>query len=422
MSKVQTLRGMNDIRPDESKDWSYLEDTLKSVVKSYGYDEIRFPIVEKTELYTRSNEAADIVTKEMYTFEDKGGESISLRPEGTAGCVRAAIESDLLRTDKPRLWYSGPMFRYERPQKGRSRQFHQFSAEAFGLKSPEMDAELIIMSSRIWKNLGIYEDLRLEINNLGNEITRNMFSEALVQFLKKNEDKLDEETIRKMSENPLRILDSKSSLIQNLLKKGPSIEDYLDDEAKIFQNKLLGLLDRAKIKYTVNRQLVRGLDYYNQTVFEWKTNLLGSQDTVLGGGRYDSLVEELGGKPCPAIGFSIGMERLLLLLREKGKLEKFSSLDIYFLCFNETATQEAIMYSENLKEHFPDLNIKINLGLESASSQFKKADKSNARMALILGEDELNNDKISYKDLRTKSDQESLTFQDLLIKLKQLYK
>ena len=422
MSKVQTLRGMNDIRPDESKDWSYLEDTLKSVVKSYGYDEIRFPIVEKTELYTRSNEAADIVTKEMYTFEDKGGESISLRPEGTAGCVRAAIESDLLRTDKPRLWYSGPMFRYERPQKGRSRQFHQFSAEAFGLKSPEIDAELIIMSSRIWKNLGIYEDLRLEINNLGNEITRNMFSEALVQFLKKNEDKLDEETIRKMSENPLRILDSKSSLIQNLLKKGPSIEDYLDDEAKIFQDKLLGLLDRAKIKYTVNRQLVRGLDYYNQTVFEWKTNLLGSQDTVLGGGRYDSLVEELGGKPCPAIGFSIGMERLLLLLREKGKLEKFSSLDIYFLCFNETATQEAIMYSENLKEHFPDLNIKINLGLESASSQFKKADKSNARMALILGEDELNNDKISYKDLRTKSDQESLTFQDLLIKLKQLYK
>lgn len=422
MSKVQTLRGMNDIRPDESKDWSYLEDTLKSVVKSYGYDEIRFPIVEKTELYTRSNEAADIVTKEMYTFEDKGGESISLRPEGTAGCVRAAIESDLLRTDKPRLWYSGPMFRYERPQKGRSRQFHQFSAEAFGLKSPEIDAELIIMSSRIWKNLGIYEDLRLEINNLGNEITRNMFSEALVQFLKKNEDKLDEETIRKMSENPLRILDSKSSLIQNLLKNGPSIEDYLDDEAKIFQDKLLGLLDRAKIKYTVNRQLVRGLDYYNQTVFEWKTNLLGSQDTVLGGGRYDSLVEELGGKPCPAIGFSIGMERLLLLLREKGKLEKFSSLDIYFLCFNETATQEAIMYSENLKEHFPDLNIKINLGLESASSQFKKADKSNARMALILGEDELNNDKISYKDLRTKSDQESLTFQDLLIKLKQLYK
>jgi|TARA_B100001094_G_scaffold91611_1_gene87614 histidyl-tRNA synthetase len=422
MSKVQTLRGMNDIRPDESKDWSYLEDTLKSVVKSYGYDEIRFPIVEKTELYTRSNEAADIVTKEMYTFEDKGGESISLRPEGTAGCVRAAIESDLLRTDKPRLWYSGPMFRYERPQKGRSRQFHQFSAEAFGLKSPEIDAELIIMSSRIWKNLGIYEDLRLEINNLGNETTRNMFSDALVQFLKKNKDKLDEETIRKMSENPLRILDSKSSLIQNLLKKGPSIDDYLDDEAKIFQTKLLGLLDRAKIKYTVNRQLVRGLDYYNQTVFEWKTNLLGSQDTVLGGGRYDSLVEELGGKPCPAIGFSIGMERLLLLLRERGKLEKFSSLDIYFLCFNETATQEAIMYSENLKEHFPDLNIKINLGLESASSQFKKADKSNARMALILGEDELNNDKISYKDLRTKSDQESLTFQDLLIKLKQLYK
>jgi histidyl-tRNA synthetase len=421
MSKVQTLRGMNDISPEETKGWSYVENILKSVFESYGYDEIRFPIVEKTELYTRSNEAADIVTKEMYTFEDKGGESISLRPEGTAGCVRAAIENDLLRIDKPRLWYSGPMFRYERPQKGRSRQFHQFSAEVFGLNSPEIDAELILMSSRLWKRLGILEDLRLEINNLGNEKTRNLYSESLVNFLKEKNEELDEDTRRKMVENPLRILDSKSSVIQDVLKKAPKIEDFIDESSKNYQTKLLELLKKAGIKYTVNPQLVRGLDYYNQTVFEWKTDLLGSQDTVLGGGRYDNLVEELGGKPCPAIGFSIGIERLILLLSEQEKLKRKNILDIYFICFTESATQKAIIYSEDLKEEYSDLNIKVNLGLESASSQFKKADKSGAKMALILGEEELEENKISFKDLRTKSDQEILTFQDLLSKLKQIY-
>lgn len=421
MSKVQTLRGMNDISPEETKGWSYVENILKSVFESYGYDEIRFPIVEKTELYTRSNEAADIVTKEMYTFEDKGGESISLRPEGTAGCVRAAIENDLLRIDKPRLWYSGPMFRYERPQKGRSRQFHQFSAEVFGLNSPEIDAELILMSSRLWKRLGILEDLRLEINNLGNEKTRHLYSESLVNFLKEKNEELDEDTRRKMVENPLRILDSKSSVIQDVLKKAPKIEDFIDESSKNYQTKLLELLKKAGIKYTVNPQLVRGLDYYNQTVFEWKTDLLGSQDTVLGGGRYDNLVEELGGKPCPAIGFSIGIERLILLLSEQEKLKRKNILDIYFICFTESATQKAIIYSEDLKEEYSDLNIKVNLGLESASSQFKKADKSGAKMALILGEEELEENKISFKDLRTKSDQEILTFQDLLSKLKQIY-
>lgn len=421
MSKVQTLRGMNDISPEETKDWSYVENILKSVFESYGYDEIRFPIVEKTELYTRSNEAADIVTKEMYTFEDKGGESISLRPEGTAGCVRAAIENDLLRIDKPRLWYSGPMFRYERPQKGRSRQFHQFSAEVFGLNSPEIDAELILMSARLWKKLGILEDLRLEINNLGNEKTRNLYSESLVNFLKEKNEGLDDDTRRKMVENPLRILDSKSSVIQDILKKAPKIEDFIDESSKNYQINLLELLKKAGIKYTVNPQLVRGLDYYNQTVFEWKTDLLGSQDTVLGGGRYDHLVEELGGKPCPAIGFSIGLERLILLLSEQEKLKRKISLDIYFICFTESATQKAIIYSENLKEEYSDLNIKVNLGLESATSQFKKADKSGAKMALILGEEELENNKISFKDLRIKSDQESLTFMDLLSKLKQIY-
>ena len=418
MSKIQTLRGMNDISPQEAKEWSYLEQKLKTITKSYGYDEIRFPLVEKTELYTRSNEAADIVTKEMYTFQDKGGESISLRPEGTAGCVRAAIDNDLLRTDKPRLWYLGPMFRYERPQKGRSRQFHQFSAEVFGLRSPEIDAELILMTSRFWKELGISNDVKLELNNLGDEKTRKSYSKALVEFLNNQNEDLDKDTQRKLIENPLRILDSKSSVIQKLLEKAPSIEDFIDEDSKEYQERLLEILEKSNLKFEVNPRLVRGLDYYNQTVFEWKTELLGSQDTILGGGRYDKLVEELGGKACPAIGFSIGLERLILLLKKQSLIKHEDKLDIYFICFTERSLEEAIMYSEKLKDELPYIVIKINLGLESANSQFKKADKSGAKMALILGEEELESKKISFKDLRTKSDQESLTFENLIKKLK----
>ena len=417
MSKIQTLRGMNDIDPQQSREWSYVERVLRTVVESYGYEEIRFPIVEKTDLYTRSNEAADIVTKEMYTFQDKGGESISLRPEGTAGCVRAAIDNDLVRTDKPRLWYSGPMFRYERPQKGRSRQFHQFSAEVFGIDSPEIDAELILMSARIWKELGLLENVKLEINNLGDEQTRTSYSEALVKFLKNQKDELDEDTQRKLIENPLRILDSKSKTIQDLLDKAPSIEDFINEDSKKFNMKFLEILETHGIEYEVNPKLVRGLDYYNQTVFEWKTDLLGSQDTILGGGRYDNLVQELGGKSCPAIGFSIGLERLILLLKDRDKINIESNLDIYFICFSQSSAEEAIMYSEKLKNKFPSLRIKTNLGLESASSQFKKADKSGAKIALILGEEELDSKKISFKDLRTKSNQESLTFDELINKL-----
>ncbi len=418
MSKIQTLRGMNDIDPQQSKVWAHIEGILRSIVESYGYEEIRFPIVEKTELYTRSNEAADIVTKEMYTFQDKGGESISLRPEGTAGCVRAAIDNDLIRTEKPRLWYTGPMFRYERPQKGRSRQFHQFSAEVFGINSPEIDAELILMSARFWKELGLTDNIRLELNNLGNEKTRNSYSQALVEFLKNQNEDLDEDTKRKLIENPLRILDSKSPLVQNLLEKAPSIEDYINEESKEYHLKLLKLLDRHGIECNVNTKLVRGLDYYNQTVFEWKTALLGSQDTVLGGGRYDNLVQELGGKSCPAVGFSIGLERLILLLQEQSEISIENNLDIYFICLSEYSAEEAMVYSEKLKNEFPSLRIKTNLGLESANSQFKKADKSGAKIALILGKEELESNKISYKDLRTKSDQESLTFEEILKKLK----
>ena len=246
MSKIQTLRGMNDIGPQKAREWSYVEDIIKSVVESYGYEEIRFPLVEKTELYTRSNEAADIVTKEMYTFQDKGGESISLRPEGTAGCVRAAIDNDLIRTDKPRLWYTGPMFRYERPQKGRSRQFHQFSVEVFGINSPEIDAELILMSARLWRELGVADKVRLELNNLGDEETRNSFSKALVEFLKNQKEDLDEDTQRKLLENPLRILDSKSQTVQNLLKNAPSIEDFVSEGSRQYHHNLLRILEKFK--------------------------------------------------------------------------------------------------------------------------------------------------------------------------------
>ena len=421
MTKITTLRGMNDIGPSDAKKWSYLENVLKASALSYGYEEIRFPIVEKTELFTRSNEAADIVTKEMYTFEDKGGESISLRPEGTASCARAAIENDLIRTDKPRLWYLGPMFRYERPQKGRSRQFHQFSAEVFGLDTPEIDAELILMSAKLWKNLGISTDVRLEINNLGNEESRQLYTEALVDFLNNRKSILDEDTLRKLTENPLRILDSKSETIQELLQEAPSIEDFVDEQSKEHHNSLLAILDEAHVDYIVNPLLVRGLDYYNQTVFEWKTNLLGSQDTILGGGRYDNLVEELGGKSCPAVGFSLGLERLILLLEEQEKVIDSEELNIFFISFSEKAAQKAIMYAEELRNEFPQLTIRTNLGIESANSQFKKADKSGAKATLILGEEELENNKISFKDLRTNTEQETLTLQELKNKLSKLF-
>ena len=419
MPKIQTLRGMNDIGPTEAKEWSQVELTLQSILESYGYEEIRFPIVEKTELFTRSNEAADIVTKEMYTFEDKSGESISLRPEGTAGCVRAAIDNDLLRTDKPRLWYSGPMFRYERPQKGRSRQFHQFSAEVFGLKTPAVDVELITASARFWKALGIYEDVTLEINNLGDDRARSNYVKELVDFLNGKLDDIDDDTRRKLKENPLRILDSKSKKIQEILNEAPIIEDFVSQSSKDYHNELLSMLDELNIAYEVNSKLVRGLDYYNQTVFEWKTGLLGSQDTILGGGRYDNLVEELGGKSCPAVGFSIGLERLILLLKEKDRINLLNKLDIYFICLCEKSARKAIIIGEQLRNKFPSLSIKINLGFESANTQFKKADKSGAKIALIIGEEELENNAISFKNLRENSQQESFDLNGLFKKIGQ---
>ena len=423
MSKITTLRGMNDLPPEEVRVWNLAEEAIQKVFNSYGYEEIRFPIVEKTELFTRSNESADVVTKEMYTFEDKGGDSISLRPEGTAGCVRAAIDNDLIRVDSPRLWYQGPMFRYERPQKGRSRQFQQSSAEVFGIRSAEIDAELIILSSRIWKELGVEKKLNLEINNLGDEKTRNSYAKSLQNYFKEFKQDLDEDSIRKLDENPLRILDSKSESVQSLLKDAPDISDFISKDSEKEFKELTLLLNSAGIEFTINQRLVRGLDYYNQTVYEWKTDLLGAQDTVCGGGRYDNLVEELGGKSCPATGFSIGMERLILLIKETLDLNvENKNIDIFFVCLSKESIQKAIMYSESLREKVSELGIRVNMGLEGAGSQFKKADKSGAMFAFILGDDELKNNTISMKDLRSKSDQETLSYKDLEKRIKETYK
>ena len=311
------------------------------------------------------------------------------------------------------------MFRYERPQKGRSRQFHQFSAEVFGLNTPAVDAELITASASFWKAFGIYEDVTLEINNLGDDRARSNYVKELVDFLNGKLDDIDDDTRRKLKENPLRILDSKSKKIQEILNEAPIIEDFVSQSSKDYHNELLSMLDELNIAYEVNSKLVRGLDYYNQTVFEWKTGLLGSQDTILGGGRYDNLVEELGGKSCPAVGFSIGLERLILLLREKDRINLLNKLDIYFICLCEKSARKAIMTVEQLRNKFPSLSIKINLGFESANTQFKKADKSGAKIALIIGEEELENNAISFKNLREKSQQESFDLNGLFKKIGQ---
>ena len=422
MKKLRTVRGVHDLLPSELNKHQIVINAGLEISDKYNYSQIETPIFEFSEVFTKPlGKSSDIVTKENYIFKDRSEDELMLRPEGTSGVVRAFLNAGLVQDSPQRFSYYGPMFRYERPQKGRSRQFHQFSAEVFGLNTPEIDAELILMSAKLWKNLGISTDVRLEINNLGNEESRKLYSDALVDFFNKQKSSLDEDTLRKLTENPLRILDSKSETIQELLQEAPSIEDFVDEQSKEHHNSLLAILDEAQVNYMVNPLLVRGLDYYNQTVFEWKTNLLGSQDTILGGGRYDNLVEELGGKSCPAVGFSLGLERLILLLEEQEKVIDSEELNIFFISFSEKAAQKAIMYAEELRNEFPQLTIRTNLGIESANSQFKKADKSGAKATLILGEEELKNNKISFKDLRTDTEQETLTLQELKNKLSKLF-
>ena len=424
MTKFKTIRGMNDVTPSEVSVWQFVEASIRSIFASYAYDEIRFPIVEQTELFSRSvGESTDIVSKEMYTFEDRNGDGIALRPEGTAGCVRACLENDLLRVDSPRLWYMGPMFRYERPQKGRSRQFHQASAEVFGIDNHNVDAELMMMATNLWDVLGIKNQVNLEINSIGNSDTRKKYKNLLQEFFQSFSSELDKNSQRQLTENPLRILDSKSKKIKEILVNAPSILDQLDSESEDHFNKLKDLLTKLNINFEVNDKLVRGLDYYNKTVFEWKTKDLGAQDTVCGGGRYDDLVGQLGGKDSPAVGFSMGLERLILLVKEysKDNVTTETELDCNFICLTDDSVSYALINAEKIREAIPAINLKVNLQVTSANSQFKRADKSGSKIALIVGEEELKDNTISIKDLAIKESQETLNLDQIISRLKKLY-
>ena len=411
MSNIRAIRGMNDILPDETPQWQFLESIVSQLLSSYGYGEIRMPIVEQTELFKRSiGEVTDIVEKEMYTFEDRNGDSLTLRPEGTAGCVRAAIQNGLLNMPQ-RLWYAGPMFRHERPQKGRQRQFHQVGVEAFGVATPDMDAEVILLTARLWKQLGIADAVELQLNSIGSSDARRQYREALVSYLQERREQLDEDSQRRLGSNPLRILDSKNPDTQALLDGAPALYDYLDEESRADFARLCELLDAAGVAYVVNPRLVRGLDYYNKTVFEWVTDRLGAQGTVCAGGRYDGLVEQLGGKTTPGVGFAMGVERLVLMLEACEVSPAASSdADIYVVSFGDAAQRQAVATTEALRDQMPTLRMVQHNGGGSFKSQMKKADRSGARIALIWGEDEVAAGTVSLKALR-EEDKERLSQQ-----------
>jgi len=401
VSNIRAIRGMNDILPDETPYWQFLERTVQRVLASYGYSEIRLPVVEQTELFKRSiGEVTDIVEKEMYTFNDHNDVSLTLRPEGTAGCVRAVIAHGMLNVPQ-RLWYAGPMFRYERPQKGRQRQFHQVGVESFGIATPDMDAQIILLSARLWRQLGIDDGVQLQLNSIGSSDARKAYRAALVAYLEQHVEALDEDSQRRLHSNPLRILDSKNPDTQALLDGAPALADYLDDESRADFARLRDLLDAAGVPYVVNSRLVRGLDYYNKTVFEWVTDRLGAQGTVCAGGRYDGLVQQLGGRATPGVGFAMGMERLILLLIELGVAAGTSPLaQVYVVAVGDEAQRTALAVVEQLRDQLPALDIVQHAGGGSFKSQMKKADKSGARVALIWGEDEVAAQTVSVKPLR----------------------
>lgn len=407
MKKIQSIKGMFDITPERSGIWQYVENRVSSLFARYGYREIRFPLLEQTELFTRGiGEVTDIVEKEMYTFEDRNGSSLTLRPEGTASCVRACEEHGLLYNQTQKLWYCGPMFRHENPQKGRQRQFHQFGVEAFGFAGPDVDAELLIMSARLWRELGLEQVVSLQLNSLGDSAARTAFKAALVEYLRQHVEQLDEDSQRRLESNPLRILDSKNRDTQAILQNAPSLADYLDEQSQAHFNELRGLLDAAGIAYEINPRLVRGLDYYSNTVFEWVTDQLGAQGTVCAGGRYDGLVSQLGGRPTPAIGWGMGIERLILLLEHCGQVPAaaMQDLDVY-LAGVGAVTAQALQLAEAVRSELPALRLHTNTGGGSFKSQLKKADRSGAKLALILGEDEVRAATVTIKPLRTQQEQ-----------------
>jgi len=402
--KIQSIKGMHDILPEISSYWQLVERKICNVFEQYGYRELRTPIVEKTELFKHSiGELTDIVSKEMYTFNDRSGDSLTLRPEATASCARAGLQHSLFQNSVSRLWYMGPMFRREKPQKGRTRQFHQAGAESFGLVGPDTDAEIIMMCARIWKELDIKE-FTLQLNTLGTVESRSKYREALIEYFNDNYDKLDEDDRNRLNQNPLRILDSKNHKIQTLIKFVPVMSDYLDDESSDHFARLKELLSNSAVDFEINPNLVRGLDYYTKTVFEWTTERLGAQGTVCAGGRYDGLVEIFGGKPTPGIGFALGMERLVEVFMESTQEDLTQKPDIYILSSDDKALANGLKIAEQIRD-LTTCSVLMHCGGGSFKSQFKKADKSGAKIALILGEEELGKDIISIKYLRQDKDQ-----------------
>jgi histidyl-tRNA synthetase len=417
--KIQAIRGMNDLLPADSNIWSFLDSTISNLLLSYGYKYCRTPNVESTETFSRAiGEVTDIVEKEMYTWKDNNGDYLTLRPEGTAGVVRMMIEHNLPREGIQKVFYNGPMFRHERPQKGRYRQFHQIGAEVFGASNAKIDAELISITDSLWKSLNI--SAHLEINSLGSADSRSSYRETLTKYFNDNKDKLDEDSIRRLNTNPLRILDSKNKDLKTLISNAPRMIDCLDSESNDHFNTLKVYLDQLEIPYEVNPKLVRGLDYYNRTVFEWVSNDLGSQGTICGGGRYDGLVEKMGGNPTPAIGFAMGLERIALLIHDKSNQLITNRPHLYFVSMGESAHIESMKLSKKILEMLPNITITNDISIGTLKSQLKKANKSDADFAMILGEEELLNSVISIKPLKGQGVQKSIELEGIIQHLQEI--
>ena len=424
-NNIQAIRGMHDVLPEQTPLWQYAEHKLREVLSVYGYSEIRLPVLEKTELFKRSiGEVTDIVEKEMYTFDDRNGDSLTLRPEGTAGCLRACLEHGLLHNQVHRLWYYGPMYRHERPQKGRYRQFIQLGVETYGMSGPDIDAELILIMDRLWKKLGIRDKVRLQINSLGTIAERQVYRVILVSYFKAHLDELDEDSLRRLETNPLRILDTKNPAMQQLVENAPELMAHLGEESLAHFNGLTAILDSLGVSYEITTRLVRGLDYYSKTVFEWVTDELGSQGTICAGGRYDSLIEQLGGKPNFAVGFAMGMERLLALVELAGNDPLERSIDVYMIRVGELAEKEGLRLAEEIRNEVPGLKLQVNCGGGSFKSQFKKADKIGAEYAIILGDDEVSRKELAIKSLRSEQGQKTFNqeqaiafLQEFLVKM-----
>ncbi|WJG10515.1 histidine--tRNA ligase [Aliiglaciecola sp. LCG003] len=414
--QIQAVRGMNDCLPTDSGLWQWVENQIRQVVAGYGYQELRTPVVESTDLFKRSiGEVTDIVEKEMYTFADRNGDSLTLRPENTASCVRAGNEHGLIYNQQQRIWYMGPMFRHERPQKGRYRQFHQFGIETFGIEGPDIDAEVIMLSARLWKQFGISEHVTLELNSLGSNAARAHYRELLTAYLRDRKDQLDEDSIRRLETNPLRVLDSKNPDVQAVILDAPKLIDHLDAESKQHFEGLCSKLDQLGVAYRINPSLVRGLDYYNRTVFEWVTDSLGTQGTVCAGGRYDGLVEQLGGKPSPAVGFAMGIERLVLMLQTLDLTSAVpDTVNVYVTSLGESAELYAMKLSEELRDSLPALRVQTHCGGGNLKKQMKRADKSGAPIVLVLGENEINEQVVVIKFLREDKPQVSIVRHELI--------